>query len=543
MKIVILALTLLWASTASAFVELGANDRRLSFMGPSNDPDFDALHPDIAYNPKQNEYFVVWDADADSAGPPVQVNDEIEIFGTRLNSDGERVGPLLVISKSGPPGDADFDAEFPRVVHNPVTDQYLVVWMGEDTIDGDTDVYGRLMNADGTGGSVFFPISSMGTFGDTDAGVKIVMATYNSVDNEYMVVWTGDDTDLPENNSRLGIYGQRLDAAGNPIGTDDFQIFLSDTNGGAFAPYVMDVVHNPARNEYVILYSGVVNGVEREMFGLRFASDGALIGSPFRLSTMGPEGDGDYIAIYGKLAFNPDRGEYLAVWQGLDDRANLADNESEIFGQFFDESGVETGEDDFQISDGGMDGNASYGADVVWGLNYNPVDRLYVVLWWGKALSPYLDANEREFFGQFLNEDGAQVGQNDFRLSDNGPFGDASYGAPIGFVSVARNSQKNEYLAVWASDDTGTAIQPQVKGENEVFAQLFVSHVCGNGIAEPLEECDGTEACLDDCTQSSDSGATGGDTSGETGGTAGDSGSTDGGEDADIASGGCSLIL
>jgi hypothetical protein len=61
--------------------EVGANDFRLSHMGPAGDPNFDAFDPAVAYNPTNNEYLVVWRGDDNT--PPL-VNDEFEIFGQRF---------------------------------------------------------------------------------------------------------------------------------------------------------------------------------------------------------------------------------------------------------------------------------------------------------------------------------------------------------------------------------------------------------------------------------------------------------------------------
>jgi hypothetical protein len=74
---------------------------------------------------------------------------------------------------------------------------------------------------------------------------------------------------------------------------------------------------------------------------------------------------------------------------------------------------------------------------------------------------------EREIFGQLINaSNGAEVGTNDFRISDMGPNGDANYRAFS--PSVAFNSTNNEFLVVWYGDDnTG----PLVNDELEIFGQ------------------------------------------------------------------------
>jgi hypothetical protein len=82
--------------------------------------------------------------------------------------------------------------------------------------------------------------------------------------------------------------------------------------------------------------------------------------------------------------------------------------------------------------------------------------------------APLVDG-ESEIFGQRLNAaTGAEVGDNDFRLSDMGPDGSTSFGAFNPAISY--NSANNECLVVWSGDDD-TA--PLVNDESEIFGQRF----------------------------------------------------------------------
>ena len=51
--------------------EVGANDRRISDMGPNGDTAYSAQDPAVAYNPTSDEYLVAWEGD-DDAGPLVR---------------------------------------------------------------------------------------------------------------------------------------------------------------------------------------------------------------------------------------------------------------------------------------------------------------------------------------------------------------------------------------------------------------------------------------------------------------------------------------
>jgi Ca2+-binding RTX toxin-like protein len=213
-----------------------------------------------------------------------------------------------------------------------------------------------------------------------------------------------------------------------------------------------------------------VNG-ETEAFGQRLTAAGAEIGAnDFRISDMGPEGNGSFDAVGAKVAYNLQASEYLIVWDGDDNTGALVDDEREIFGQRVSASGSEVGTNDFRISDlGGPDGSSAFGAFEP-NLAYNSQASEYAVVWWGDDNTAPLVDNEYEIFGQRLSASGAEVGANDFRISDMGPDGSPVFSAFE--PNLAYNSQANDYLVVWYGDDN-TA--PLVDTESEVFGQQLLT--------------------------------------------------------------------
>ena len=63
---------------------------------------------------------------------------------------------------------------------------------------------------------------------------------------------------------------------------------------------------------------------------------------------------------------------------------------------------------------------------------------------------------------------GGLIGDNDVRLSDMGPDGDADFGAT--HPAVTANTSNGEYLVVWSGDDNTGGL---VKNEREVFGQFY----------------------------------------------------------------------
>ncbi len=458
--------------------EIGSNDFRISDMGPDGDINYEARLPKVAYNAIANEYLVVWYGDDNTA---LLVDDEYEIFGQRIDAvTGARIGSNFRISDMGPDGNTNFEAGQPDVVWNATANEYLVVWQGDDNtgmlVDNEFEIFGqRLDGATGAEiGTNDFRISDMGPDGNTNFGAFRPVVAWNATDNEYLVVWTGDDNTGMLVDGENEIFGQRLSAAGGELGANDFRISDMGPDGntsyGAGDPAV---AWNSTADEYLVTWSGdddtapLVNN-EFEIFGQRLNAAGAQIGSnDFRVSDMGPDGDTGYFAFNPAVAFNATADEYLVVWYGDDNTGTLVKFENEIFGQRLDGTGSELGANDFRISDLGPDGNTGYNAYdpvVVW----NALANEYLVVWHGEDNTVPLVAGEGEIFGQRLDAAGGETGTNDFRLSDMGPDGDAGFYAAD--AAVAWRAMTNEYLVVWyGDDDTG----PLVDDEREIFGQLY----------------------------------------------------------------------
>jgi hypothetical protein len=373
------------------------------------------------------------------------------------------------ISHMGPDGDPTFGAFDPAVAYNPTRNEHLVVWLGDDTTDDEFEIYGQRLNA-ATGAAIGgkIRISDMGPDGDKRFRADHPAVAYNNRDNEYLVVWSGKDN--PQAPDQIEIFGQRLDAAtGAEVGANDFPI--SDTPFAAFGPAV---AYNGVNNEYLVVWYGTDNtgtlvGGEFEIFGQRLdAATGAEVGdNDFRISHMGPDGNLNFAAVSPAVAYNGAANQYLVVWVGDDNTAPLVNDEFEIFGQRLDAAtGAQLGANHFRISDMGPDGDTHFAAGNP-AVAYNPTNNEYLVVWEGDDNTGLLVDNESEIFGQRLNAaTGAEVGANDFRISDMGPDGDPTFGAFR--PAVAYNGANNRYLVTWEGDDN---TPPLVNDESEIFGQ------------------------------------------------------------------------
>jgi hypothetical protein len=452
---------------------LADQDFRISNMGPDGDARFFALDPAIAYNSSANEYLIVWAADDESGA---LVDDEFEIYAQRVNAaTGAVTGPRLRVSSVGSDGDPAFDAYDPAVAYNSTDDEYLVAWQADDGVDDEIEIYGQRLDASGGEiGTDDFRISTMGADSDPAFDAFNPALAYNSAQNEYLVVWHGDDT----LDNVVEIYGQRLNAAsGAEVGTDDFPISdmgASDTDS-RFRGQDVAVAYNSADDEYLVVWEGdddtspLVND-ELEIFGQRLSADGNPVGdNDFRISDMGPNGTSAYAADNPAVAYNPAANTYLVVWSGDDNRdfgdGPLSNDELEVFGQQLAADGTETGDNDFRISDMGPDGNPAFktfGAEVL----YIPVLDEYLVVWRGDDDRDFGDGpladDEMEIFAQRLDgTTGAALGEEDFRISDVGnDDGDPAFDADRVAIAAHVSDTVPIVLAVWQGNDQIGTLAP-----------------------------------------------------------------------------------
>ncbi len=404
---------------AATGAEIGANDFRISDAGGTGDPNYDAQYPVVAYNSTDDEYLVVWYGEDNVGG---LVDNETEIFGQRLDAaTGAELGSNdFRISDMGGTGSVfDGHAIYPALAYNATDHEYLVVWQGEDNVgglgDGEVEVFGQRLDA-ATGaelGSNDFRVSDMGGTGTMDYFGAGPAVAYNATDNEYLVVWWGDDNVGGLVDDEYEIFGQRLNAAtGTALGDNDF-----------------------------------------------------------RISDMGDTGDASYDAWHPAVAYAATINEYLVVWRGEDNVGGLVNNENEIFGQRLDAAtGAELGVNDLRISEMGGTGNSTYAAYSP-AVVYNPTHGGYLVVWDGDHDQGGLSNGESEVFGELLGPDGATIGPHNVRLSDMGGIGDNPFGAYASAVACATGP--DQFLVAWEGDDDADGL---VDEEYEIFGQRLTGN-------------------------------------------------------------------
>ena len=368
---------------------------RISTMGGDGDPSFAALHPTVAYNPVQDDYFVVWQGSATA--------NEFEIFGRRLNASDLALGSQIQLTNTGTAGDASVDAQAPAVAVNPVDGTYFLAWHANP--DGDMEVFGQGLTPSGDiGGSSLLQLSEAGPFGDTQWRAAHADVAFDPVSGGFWIVWSGSDDQGGIVPGEREIFLRRVDDSGTLIGTDGQRISAAGTDGdasvGAERPRLLADVQ--VGEMFVTWSSNAVDGAGAyEIYGQRLdlATATEQGTDDLRLSTMGPNGQPQFSGFASSVAGISNR-EYTIVWRG-DDPANDA---FDVYVQrvYADRSlGDQDGDDDLQLSVL-SDGGSAYGA-VTAEIAAGPSDT-YLVIWSGDTSgSGTLVEGEHEIFGQILS--------------------------------------------------------------------------------------------------------------------------------------------
>ena len=228
-------------------------------------------------------------------------------------------GPEVQLSTMGRDRDPNFDAEDPVAAYGHEAGVYLVVWRGDDSRDGDYEIYGQLVDAE-TGletGEDDVRLSVTGRSVPTRSGARDPSVAYNPEANEFLVVWSGDDIADDD----FEIYGQRVDAAtGQEVGEDDFQISSTgkamDPRGRASRP---SVAFNQRDGEYLVVWEVRDESGETrisDVFGQRLdAATGAQVGEDdFQISHIGDQPEALHTVLDPAVAYNADDNQYLVAW-------------------------------------------------------------------------------------------------------------------------------------------------------------------------------------------------------------------------------------
>jgi hypothetical protein len=162
-----------------------------------------ASSPQVVYNSGNNEYFVVFQANALRAGGSANAN---EIFGQRIDAAtlAETGANDFRISNVN----AGNRAIRPAVTFNNVAKEYLVIWRCSRQ-NASYEIFGQRISDGGTEIEADFQISNIAAVGE-DRSVNNSSLTHNAGNGKYLVIWQGNGLPAANTAKITEIFGQQL---------------------------------------------------------------------------------------------------------------------------------------------------------------------------------------------------------------------------------------------------------------------------------------------------------------------------------------------
>lgn len=381
--------------------------------------------PSVANDPIHDHFLVVWHGPLINNETGLQSSNN-DIFGQLVNVDGSRMGTRIHISSNSTNGKDSNSEGAANVAFSNVSQQFLVAWQDGQAISG------QLLDSNGS------VIGSKITIVQSNHTNVFPIVAADSHGN-FMVTWYGD-----ENAGESGIYdiyGRIIDSRTSNTVSDIITIAGNNTNVEINPSIVFD---NASDNYFVVWERGASNsgnGTNSQgpgIVGQFIDPSGKTVGKSILVSNGGTE---------PAVAANPTKSELLVVWQANGGNGSSAgtDSSPNIYGRLISSKNQTSS----LLTAGNSNAIAISEAPDFQGspdVSYNrPSDR-YLVVWQDDRNMINVDKNSTgiassaDTYGQLIDSAGNLVGKNT-KIS-------RSLGDEL-FQSVAASSSTDRFLAVW----------------------------------------------------------------------------------------------
>jgi hypothetical protein len=290
-----------WQSTGQDGSELGVFAQRFDAAGVAQGPEFQVNSFTTSI---QSESSVAMDADGDFVvawQSYDQDGDVSGIFARRYDAAGGPVGGEFQVNSF------TIDAQGAPSVAMDADGDFVVTWDSRKQDGSLSSVFAQRFDAAGNPVGGEFRVNSFTM--SSQFGPSVAM----DADGGFIVAWQGFDQD----GSELGIFAQRFDAAGNPVG-GEFQV-NSFTSGRQWQPAVaMD-----ADGDFVVTWESYgQDGDSSGVFAQRFDAAGNPVGGEFQVNSftidtqeapsVAMDADGDFVVAWWELdrLYGYDRGVF-----------------------------------------------------------------------------------------------------------------------------------------------------------------------------------------------------------------------------------------
>lgn len=234
-------------------------------------------YPKVAYDNAHQRFLVVWQDSRNEVG--------YDIYGQLVNANGTLNGSNFVIST------AANNQNNPSVAFDNNNQRFLVAWA--DSRGGiDYDIYGQLVNPDGTLNDNNFVIS------DAANAQYYPAVAYDSSNQRFLVVFTSYNpaTDYD-------IYGQLINANGTLNGSN---FVIADAGSIQDKPVVS---YDSANQRFLVTWEDNRSGSTYDIYGQLVNASGTLSGSNFVIS------EAEYDQLTPALAYNSNFANFVVAYE------------------------------------------------------------------------------------------------------------------------------------------------------------------------------------------------------------------------------------
>ena len=240
------------------------------------------------------------------------------IFGQRFDSGGNALGTEFQVNtyttnvQDRPSVAADSSGNF------------VVVWNSNDGQDGDgSGIFGQRYDPTGS------PVGSEFQVNTYTTAFQAWPSVASDANGNFVVVWHF----VPHEGSNAGVRGRRYDSGGNALGPE-FQV-NTYTPGGQWNA---EVASDANGNFVVVWQSDSQDGSASGIFGQRYEADGTPVGGEFQVNThttdnqegadVASDADGNFVVVWrnGRRG----SGEYGISGQRYDSRGNPVGSEFQV---------------------------------------------------------------------------------------------------------------------------------------------------------------------------------------------------------------------
>jgi len=266
------AFVVVWASSGQDGSDYGVYGQRFDALGNRAGEEFQVntytesgqSDPSVTMDAEGN-FVVIWHSYR-------QDGSEFGVYGQRFDAAGSHLGGEFQVNAFTSSRQA-----FPSVAMDADGD-FVVVWQSMAQDGSAYAVVARRYNASGVTQGGEFVVNTYTA--NSQVGPSVAMDT----DGNFVVVWQSDGQDGDSG----GVYGQRFDALGNRVGSE-FQVNTYTTNWQGHPSVAMD----PDGDVVVAWDSWGQDGDSRGVYGQRFDALGNPVGTELQVNTCTTQDQGD----------------------------------------------------------------------------------------------------------------------------------------------------------------------------------------------------------------------------------------------------------